>query len=57
MRVACIPSKAAETAASTGIGEIQAIRGQKNSLAGIFATRPKFFGRNIAELLEVSSQQ
>jgi hypothetical protein len=54
-RVACIPSKAAETAASTGIGDIRAIRSQNNSFAGIFfATRPKFFGRNIAERLEVT---
>jgi hypothetical protein len=42
-----IPSKAADAAASTGIGEIRAVRGQKSSAAAIFfVTLRKIFGRN-----------
>jgi hypothetical protein len=55
--VACLPSNAAETAASTSICEIRAIRCQKNSFVGIFLTRPKFLERDITERLEVSFQK
>ena len=46
---------AAGTAASTVIGEIWAIRGQKSSVAAIFfVTLRKIFGRNISERLELT---
>ena len=50
-------SKAAETTASTCVGNIRTIHGQKTSSPAFSVRRAKFFGRKITERLEVSSQK